>query len=80
MQIITGTIVDFDQLAQAADERIVARVVFTCRSSKRRLVPKTCVGMANVCRTPRSLSIDLLDGNGKKEAEFRFAPIAGSVG
>lgn len=76
MKLITVTLVDFDDLAKRSDEEILSRFVFAYRSSKKRILPKSVVGMSKrVRREGGLLSVDLVDSEGKTVAELRFAPI-----
>ena len=76
VKTITVTVVDFENLANRSDEEIISRFKYTCRNSKKRILPKAVEGMSSEVRRDRDLLvIDHFDSLGQKVAEFRFAPL-----
>ena len=76
---ITAMILDFDAVAQSSDEAIVNRFIFHVRSSRKRLFPKSVTYNAfQIVRSPRSLTIRLLDtvtrAEPKEVARYIFVP------
>jgi hypothetical protein len=71
---------DFDSVSRHGDEQLYQHMVFTCRSSKRRLIPKRIHWNAyRVSREQNAIRIHLLfaktdDAEPKEVARFGFIP------